>query len=182
VIPFRNGNKLYFRRHFKKLVVIGGSMWCHLIQHWVMEGLPLLEAAYDLILSDPELHVLVPAGGSEKLTRRVLPPSVHHRIVALNNSDAPWAIDTLYHADDVILPDFSFRGCYASPPGFLAGGRVLSTLRGDLTAVEPNLVLFLWRARVKGQGRALLNGRQCCVRRDVVETHPPTHPGDSRCT
>ncbi len=49
VMPFRKGNKSIRRVEFDKLLVLGGSMWCQLIQHWVMEGLPLLEAAYDLI-------------------------------------------------------------------------------------------------------------------------------------
>ncbi len=49
VMPIRKGNKSMRRVDFDKLLVLGGSMWCQLIQHWVMEGLPLLEAAYDLI-------------------------------------------------------------------------------------------------------------------------------------
>jgi hypothetical protein len=165
VIPFRYGLRSFNTTEFERLLVLGGSMWCHLIQHWVMEGLPLLEAAYDLIHSDPQLKILTPSGGAYRLTRLALPDVPADRFVMMRGSTRPNHNTMLYYGRTVFLPDFSFRGCYASPPGLLAHSRVLSNIRGTLPPSEPNLVVFLWRARDKGQGRALLNGESsgCCV-------------------
>ena len=163
VMPIRKGNKSLRRESYDKLLVLGGSMWCQLIQHWVMEGLPLLEAAMDLINSDPELMILTPSHGAEVLTRRALAHIDPARIVSMAGSVNPNMNTVVYYAKTVYLPDYSFRGCYASPPGFLAGGRVLKAIRGEAEgvktrAVEPTLILFLWRQKNKGSGRSLLNG------------------------
>ncbi len=164
VLPIRKGNKTFRRESYDKLLVLGGSMWCQLIQHWVMEGLPLLEAAMDLINSDPELVILTPSHGAEVLTRLALAHIDPKRIVSMAGSVNPNMNSVVYYANTVYLPDYSFRGCYASPPGFLAGGRVLRAIRGEAhdskpqKAAEPNLIVFLWRHKAKGSGRSLLNG------------------------
>ena len=51
--------KKFFIKHVKRAVVMGGSLYSSLPQHFVHEVLPLVDIVYDRLLADPELHVVV---------------------------------------------------------------------------------------------------------------------------
>jgi hypothetical protein len=113
----------------KRAVALGGSLYSRLPQHFVHEGLPLLEVVYDAIMNDPEMMVVVEGSKAIPWLLEALPGLTRDRIVHFIGT--PWNGKLVVRAEELLLPDFSFRGCYTLPAGILASSRALKALQAS---------------------------------------------------
>jgi hypothetical protein len=87
-IPAVTVLRRYFVTKVKRAVVLGGSLYSGLPQHFVHEVLPLLEVVYDTIVGDPEVVVLVEGPDVIPWLIMALPGLTEDRVFTLKGS--PW--------------------------------------------------------------------------------------------